>query len=72
MKERVILLHAALVGRNKTTHGEVIGMETWVQYIEIQIFPTMGIIQLWNRMLNDLQREITVFLSRISKKEVLC
>lgn len=51
MKKGVLLLHAAPVGRNKTTHGEVIGMETWVQYIEKQIFPTMGVIQLWNRML---------------------
>lgn len=68
MKERVILLHAAPVGRNKTTHGEVIGMETWVQYIEVQIFPTMGIIQLWNRMLNDLQREIIFFQGSQRKK----
>lgn len=72
MKKGVILLHAAPVGRNKTTHGEVIGMETWVQYIEKQIFPTMGVIQLWNRMLNDIQREIVVFFPRISKKDILC
>ena len=72
MKKGVRLLHAALVGRNKTTHGEVIEMETWVQYIEIHIFPAMGIIQLWNRTLHDTQREIVVFFSRISKKEVLC
>lgn len=72
MKKGVILLHAAPVGRNKTTHGEVIGMETWVQYIEKQIFPTMGVIQLWNRMLNDIQREIVVFFPRILKKDILC